>query len=149
MNNVSKADIPYPSPRSSEPSVLAEEIIERLTYRIGKDAQVAKPHDWLTAAILVIRDRVIDRWMASTKQVYKTNAKRVYYLSLEFLIGRLMRDAVNNLGLMNEIRDALASLGVDIDVIAGLEPDAALGNGGLGRLAACFMESMATVDIPA
>ncbi len=87
--------------------------------------------------------------MASTKQVYKTNAKRVYYLSLEFLIGRLMRDAVNNLGLMNEIRDALTSLGVDLDVIAGLEPDAALGNGGLGRLAACFMESMATVDIPA
>ncbi len=149
MNNVSKAGIPLPSPRSSEPSVLAEEIIERLTYRIGKDAQVAKPHDWLTAAILVIRDRVIDRWMASTKQVYKTNAKRVYYLSLEFLIGRLMRDAVNNLGLMNEIRDALTSLGVDLDVIAGLEPDAALGNGGLGRLAACFMESMATVDIPA
>ncbi|MGO7422024.1 glycogen/starch/alpha-glucan phosphorylase, partial [Rhizobium ruizarguesonis] len=76
-------------------------------------------------------------------------AKRVYYLSLEFLIGRLMRDAVSNLGLMEEVRDALASLGVDVNVIAGLEPDAALGNGGLGRLAACFMESMATVDVPA
>lgn len=97
----------------------------------------------------MVRDRIIDRWMASTREVYATGAKRVYYLSLEFLIGRLMRDAVSNLGLMEEVRDALASLGVDVNVIAGTEPDAALGNGGLGRLAACFMESMATVDVPA
>ncbi|MFW8644345.1 glycogen/starch/alpha-glucan phosphorylase [Rhizobium beringeri] len=144
-----KPIIPSPAPRSSRPEILAEEIIERLTYRIGKDAKVAKPHDWLTATILVVRDRIIDRWMASTREVYATGAKRVYYLSLEFLIGRLMRDAVSNLGLMEEVRDALASLGVDVNVIAGLEPDAALGNGGLGRLAACFMESMATVDVPA
>ncbi len=149
MNNLTKADLPVPAPRSSRPEILAEEIIERLTYRIGKDAKVAKPHDWLTATILVIRDRVIDKWIESTRNVYETDAKRVYYLSLEFLIGRLMRDAVSNLGLMEEITNALASLGVDIRVIAGLEPDAALGNGGLGRLAACFMESMATVDVPA
>jgi len=149
MNNLTKADLPVPAPRSSRPEILAEEIIERLTYRIGKDAKVAKPHDWLTATILVIRDRVIDKWIESTRNVYQTGAKRVYYLSLEFLIGRLMRDAISNLGLMEEITNALASLGVDIRVIAGLEPDAALGNGGLGRLAACFMESMATVDVPA
>ncbi|ANK87239.1 MULTISPECIES: glycogen/starch/alpha-glucan phosphorylase [Rhizobium] len=149
MNTVSKPVIPSPAPRSSRPEILAEEIIERLTYRIGKDAKVAKPHDWLTATILVVRDRIIDKWMASTREVYATGAKRVYYLSLEFLIGRLMRDAVSNLGLMEEVRDALSSLGVDVNVIAGLEPDAALGNGGLGRLAACFMESMATVDVPA
>ncbi|MBB3457776.1 starch phosphorylase [Rhizobium sp. BK313] len=149
MNNLTKANLPVPAPRSSRPEILAEEIIERLTYRIGKDAKVAKPHDWLTATILVVRDRVIDKWMESTRKVYETGAKRVYYLSLEFLIGRLMRDAVSNLGLMEEITNALSSLGVDIRVIAGLEPDAALGNGGLGRLAACFMESMATVDVPA
>ena len=149
MNNLSKAALPTPAPRSSRPEILAEEIIERLTYRIGKDAKAAKPHDWLTATILVIRDRIIDKWMESTRKTYSTGAKRVYYLSLEFLIGRLMRDAVSNLGLMEEITDALASLGVDINVIAGLEADAALGNGGLGRLAACFMESMATVDVPA
>ncbi|WP_027667779.1 glycogen/starch/alpha-glucan phosphorylase [Rhizobium leguminosarum] len=149
MNTVSKPIIPSPAPRSSRPEILAEEIIERLTYRIGKDAKVAKPHDWLTATILVVRDRIIDKWMASTREVYATGAKRVYYLSLEFLIGRLMRDAISNLGLMEEVRDALASLGVDVNVIAGLEPDAALGNGGLGRLAACFMESMATVEVPA
>ncbi len=149
MNNIATGDIPAPSPRKSDPKILAEEIVERLTYRIGKDAKVAKPHDWLTATILVIRDRVIDRWMASTRKTYAEGGKRVYYLSLEFLIGRLMRDAVSNLGLMDEMREALNLLGVDIDIVAELEPDAALGNGGLGRLAACFMESMATVDVPA
>ncbi|HLP70586.1 MAG TPA: glycogen/starch/alpha-glucan phosphorylase, partial [Rhizobium sp.] len=143
------ADLLQPKPRISSPDVLAAEIIEHLTYGIGKDAKVATPHDWLTATILAIRGRIIDKWMESTREAYKTNGKRVYYLSLEFLIGRLMRDAVSNLGLMDEIRQALVSLGVDLDVIAELEPDAALGNGGLGRLAACFMESMATVGIPA
>ncbi len=87
--------------------------------------------------------------MESTRGTYMNNGKRVYYLSLEFLIGRLLRDAMSNLGLMDDIREALSSLSVEFDVIAGLEPDAALGNGGLGRLAACFMESMATVNIPA
>ena len=96
-----------------------------------------------------MRDRIIDHWIEVTKAAYDQEAKRVYYLSLEFLIGRLMRDAFSNLGLLDAMREALASLGVDIDVIAALEPDAALGNGGLGRLAACFMESMATVDVPA
>ena len=149
MNTAVKLTIPSPAPRSSDPGRLAEEIIERLTYRIGKDAKVAKPHDWVAATILVIRDRIIDRWMDSTRRTYATGAKRVYYLSLEFLIGRLMRDAMSNLELMGEVRTALELLGVDLDVSTALEPDAALGNGGLGRLAACFMESMATVDVPA
>ena len=128
---------------------LSGKILEKLMYSIGKDTSAAKPHDWTTATILVIRDKIIDQWMKSTKEVYKTGGKRVYYLSLEFLIGRLMRDAISNLGLMQDVSDALKSLGVDLDMIAELEPDAALGNGGLGRLAACFMESMATVGIPA
>jgi starch phosphorylase len=149
MNRANASTLPKPAPRTSDPSVLAEEIVERLTYRIGKNATAAKSHDWLAATILVIRDRVIDRWIESTQKTYEDEGKRVYYLSLEFLIGRLMRDAVSNLGLMDEMRAALALLGVDIDVIRELEPDAALGNGGLGRLAACFMESMATVDVPA
>lgn len=145
----SSATLPKPAQRSTEPDALAEEIIERLTYRIGKNAAAAKSHDWLAASILVIRDRVIDRWIESTRETYEAGGKRVYYLSLEFLIGRLMRDAISNMGLMDEMRDALSSLGVDIDLIRELEPDAALGNGGLGRLAACFMESLASVDIPA
>jgi len=141
--------LPKPAPRAIDPEVLAAEIVERLTYRSGKNAAAAKPHDWLAAVINVIRDRIIDRWIASTQETYDEGGKRVYYLSLEFLIGRLMRDAVSNLGLMDEMRQALASLGVQLDLIRELEPDAALGNGGLGRLAACFMESMATVDVPA
>ncbi|GLQ81963.1 alpha-1,4 glucan phosphorylase [Mesorhizobium huakuii] len=120
-----------------------------LKYRVGKDTTVATQYDWLTASIKVVRDRIVDRWMQATKEAYDQQEKRVYYLSLEFLIGRLMRDAFSNLGLMANMREALSSLGVDLDLIAALEPDAALGNGGLGRLAACFMESMATVDIPA
>ncbi len=148
MNRVTNNDL-APAPRSSDREQLATELLERLKYRIGKDPKVAKPHDWLTAAILVARDRITDKWMDSTRRTYATGAKRVYYLSLEFLIGRLMRDAMTNIGIMDEMRHALASLGVDLDVIAEIEPDAALGNGGLGRLAACFMESMATVDVPA
>jgi glycogen phosphorylase len=127
----------------------AAKIIEKLAYSIGKDTFAAKPHDYLTATILALRDRIIDKWMDSTREVYKTGGKRVYYLSLEFLIGRLMRDALSNMGMMEEVAEALKSLNVDIDLIASLEPDAALGNGGLGRLAACFMESMASVNIPA
>ncbi|MXN47443.1 glycogen/starch/alpha-glucan family phosphorylase [Shinella kummerowiae] len=148
MNRVTNNDL-APALRSSDVEQLATELLERLKYRIGKDPKVAKPHDWLTAAILVARDRITDKWMDSTRRTYATGAKRVYYLSLEFLIGRLMRDAMTNTGIMDAMREALASHGVDIDVIAELEPDAALGNGGLGRLAACFMESMATVDVPA
>ncbi|WP_374708688.1 glycogen/starch/alpha-glucan phosphorylase [Shinella sp. CPCC 101442] len=148
MNRVTNNDL-APALRTSDVEQLATELLERLKYRIGKDPKVAKPHDWLTAAILVARDRITDKWMDSTRRTYATGAKRVYYLSLEFLIGRLMRDAMTNTGIMDEMRQALAMHGVDIDVIAELEPDAALGNGGLGRLAACFMESMATVDVPA
>lgn len=141
------------SPKRSQHPVdaqsIATEIFERLTYRIGKDPIVAKPHDWLAATILYIRDRAIDRWMESTREAYRNERKRVYYLSLEFLIGRLLRDTLNNLEMTGPVADALDLLGVDVDAIASLEPDAALGNGGLGRLAACFMDSMASVGIPA
>jgi starch phosphorylase len=141
--------LPKPTVDDSDPKALAQEILTSLRYRVGKDASVATPYDWLTASIKVVRDRVIEHWIDSTKEAYDEGAKRVYYLSLEFLIGRLMRDAFSNLGMLDTMRQALATLNVDLDAIAGLEPDAALGNGGLGRLAACFMESMATVDVPA
>jgi starch phosphorylase len=149
MTGVMTPKLPRQILATSDPETLAAEILRALKYRVGKDMTVATPHDWLTASIKVVRDRIIDEWIKSTKEAYDQQEKRVYYLSLEFLIGRLMRDAFSNLGLLEDMRAALKSLGVELDVIAGLEPDAALGNGGLGRLAACFMESMATVDIPA
>ncbi len=142
-------DAPKPEPRALTVEALTAEILERLTYTVGKDPMVARPNDWLIATIYAVRDRVIDSWMESTRKTWRQSQKRVYYFSMEFLIGRLMRDAVSNIGLMDQVRAALRSLNVDLDVLAELEPDAALGNGGLGRLAACFMESMATVDIPA
>ncbi|MDQ6435921.1 glycogen/starch/alpha-glucan phosphorylase [Mesorhizobium sp. LHD-90] len=138
----------FPENLKSDPKTLAADILSVLRYRVGKDPSVATQYDWLTAAIKTVRDRIIDQWIESTKETYEHGKKRVYYLSLEFLIGRLMRDAFSNMGLMDDMRSALSTLGVNIDLIATLEPDAALGNGGLGRLAACFMESMATVGVP-
>ena len=128
---------------------LAERILDTLLHRIGKDERAAKPHDWLAAAILTVRDQVIDQWMVSTRAMHAAGAKRVYYLSLEFLIGRLLRDALSNLSLTGEMQAALNTFGVDLAQLEELEPDAALGNGGLGRLAACFMESLASLDLPA
>jgi starch phosphorylase len=128
---------------------LKERILDALLHRIGKDEQAAKPHDWLAAAIYTVRDQIIDQWMASTRAMHAAGAKRVYYLSLEFLIGRLLRDALSNLMIRGEMSEALKSFGVELSELEEMEPDAALGNGGLGRLAACFMESMATLNIPA
>src|SRR5215469_14518785 len=128
---------------------LPERLLDILLHRMAKDERAAKPHDWLAAAILTVRDQVIDQWMASTRAMHATGAKRVYYLSLEFLIGRLLRDAISNLIIRGEMSEALKSFGVELSEIEELEPDAALGNGGLGRLAACFMESMASLSIPA
>ncbi len=143
--------VPLPAPklRRNDADTLRREIVAKLAYSIGKDPIVAQNHDWLFATILAIRDRIIDNWMTSTRESYRAGRKRVYYMSLEFLIGRLFRDALNNLGLTEAVRAALKELAVDLDAISELEPDAALGNGGLGRLAACYMESMATVGIPA
>jgi glycogen phosphorylase len=137
------------SSTSSSVEQVKADILSKLKFAIGKDRIMAKRHDWLHATVLALRDRVIERWMDSTRQSYTDGAKRVYYLSLEFLIGRLLRDALSNLELTTDFRSALHELGVDLDLTEELEPDAALGNGGLGRLAACFMESMASLNIPA
>ena len=124
-------------------------ILGKLTYMVGKDRGTALDHDWFMATALAVRDRIIDRWLDSARATNREGRKRVYYFSLEFLIGRLLTDAMSNLGLTSTVREALDALGIDLDRLCRLEPDAALGNGGLGRLAACFMESMATLEIPA
>jgi starch phosphorylase len=142
-------DAPKPDPREFTAEALQAEILERLTYSVGKDPIVARPHDWLKASILAVRARIIDQWMESSRETWRTSHKRVYYLSLEFLIGRLMRDAMSNIGVMEPMRTALKNLNVDLGSLIDLEPDAALGNGGLGRLAACFLESMSSIKIPA
>jgi starch phosphorylase len=124
-------------------------ILAKLRLAIGKDAAMATRHDWYKAAALALRDRIVHRWLNTEKQSYDAGSKRVYYLSLEFLIGRLFTDALNNMGLLPLFDAALGDLGAGLSELRKCEPDAALGNGGLGRLAACFMESMATLAIPA
>ncbi len=126
-----------------------ERLLDILIHRIGKDERAAKPHDWFAATAFAVRDKVVELWMESTRRTIAAGDKRVYYLSLEFLIGRLLRDAISNLGMTREIEQALAAHGVNLAEIEEIEPDAALGNGGLGRLAACFMESLASMGIPA
>ncbi len=130
-------------------TALADAILDTLVHRIGKDAQAALPHDWLAATIFTVRNDIIERWMVSSKAAHAAGAKKVYYLSLEFLIGRLLRDALGNLQRSDEVKAALAVHGVDLAELEEIEPDAALGNGGLGRLAACFMESLASLQLPA
>ena len=135
-------------PATLTAEILRQRITDKLTYQVGKSKDTANERDWFVATALAVRDSVVDRWFDTTRDTYRGGTKRVYYLSLEFLIGRLLFDTIGNLGLMDPVRDALAAEGVDIDRLRNEEPDAALGNGGLGRLAACFMESMATLDIP-
>ena len=138
-----------PKARDAEVADFRAAVLNKLTYAVGKDPEHAFDHDWFEAIALAARDHMVDHWMDHTRQAYRRSQKRVYYLSLEFLIGRLLYDSLSNLGLLDVARDALEGLNVDLERIRLLEPDAALGNGGLGRLAACFMESMSTLGIAA
>jgi starch phosphorylase len=126
---------------------LKRSFLEWLVYSVGKDADHATLHDWYNSVALAVRDRVVDQWMSTTRTHYQRDQKRVYYLSLEFLIGRLLTNSMANLGITDLCREALEEIGVDLSDIVEAEPDAALGNGGLGRLAACFLDSMATLGI--
>jgi len=123
-------------------------VLAKLTAAVGKDPPAATDRDWFFATALALRDRIIHRWLASDRESLARGRKRIYYLSLEFLIGRLLNDVVGNLLLTDVVRRALGDLGVDYDRMYAIEPDAALGNGGLGRLASCFMESMASLGLP-
>jgi len=124
-------------------------ILRHLTYALGKDPEHAQVQDWRMALSLAIRDQIVDSWFAATRKSYAEQAKRVYYLSMEFLIGRLLEDGIVNLQMVDQARGALEELGQDYDTVLADEPDAALGNGGLGRLAACFLESLSTLGCPA
>ncbi len=124
-------------------------ILDKLRFSVGRDRSAARDHDWYAATALAVRDRVVEGWLQSIERTTATGRKHVYYFSLEFLIGRLFFDALSNLELVGPLRSALDGLGLDLGRLREVEPDAALGNGGLGRLAACFMESMASVDLPA
>jgi starch phosphorylase len=128
---------------------LRDDISKHLKLSLGKDPDHASLYDWRMSLSLALRDRVVEPWFASTRKTYEGKHKRVYYLSMEFLIGRLIEDVTINLGVEEVAREAMAALGQDYEAVVADEPDAALGNGGLGRLAACFMDSLSTLAIPA
>lgn len=141
------AAFPFDSPKRDLESV-KRLIANKLMFSVGKDPQTASAQDWLNAAAYAVRDQLIERWMKTTRAQYAQDSKRVYYLSVEFLMGRTFSNALLALGLRARVQQALLDFGVDMAAISELEPDAALGNGGLGRLAACFLDSMATLNIP-
>jgi starch phosphorylase len=138
-------------PELAHPSLDAESIrkslYNRLVYSIGKDPITATERDWFYSAAAVLREGMIERWMETMRSYYREDRKRVYYLSLEFLMGRSLMNGMHNLCCEKEFSSALAALGLDLRGIREQEPDAALGNGGLGRLAACLLDSMATVGV--
>ncbi|MCX7156508.1 MAG: glycogen/starch/alpha-glucan phosphorylase [Rhodocyclales bacterium] len=133
-------------PATDVPSI-RRSLYHRLTYSIGKDPITATDRDWFYSAAAVLRERMIERWMETMRSYYVQDRKRVYYLSMEFLMGRTLINGMMNLGCDKEFREALLAMGLNIDNIREMEQDAALGNGGLGRLAACFLDSMATMGI--
>jgi len=127
---------------------LRKSVANRLVYSLGKDPATATPRDWFHATALAVRDRLIEQWMDTTRTDEQRHPKRVYYLSMEFLTGRLLSNSLLNIGLDEDFRAALADLEVELDDLRPIEQDAALGNGGLGRLAACILDSMATLSVP-
>ena len=133
----------------SENMPISQALQNHLIFSCGKGSATSTERDWYAATATTVRDHVIDRWVKTRDEYRAQDPKRVYYLSLEFLIGRMLSNAALNLGIESQMREGLHALGRELENVAEMEKDAALGNGGLGRLAACFLDSMATLDIPA
>ena len=128
---------------------LRRSFLDHLQFSQGKDEHTATALDRFFSLSYAVRDRLMRRWIQTQQAYYQSDAKRVYYLSLEFLMGKALESNLINLNLYDGARDALSGIGLDLADLLGEEPDAGLGNGGLGRLAACFLDSMATLGLPA
>lgn len=134
---------------NSKETELRNEIEGKIARHFGKTMEDATPKMVYTACALTARDQIMARWAVSHKEVKKENSKKLYYLSFEFLMGRLLASNILNLMQTKTYVNALKSLGYELSDVVELENDAGLGNGGLGRLAACFMDSLTTMDLPA
>ncbi|WP_440712735.1 glycogen/starch/alpha-glucan phosphorylase [Gordonia sp. FQ] len=146
VREVDPDDLTLPVPTVDE---FRRSLLHHLRYGMGTDPAHASKFAWRMALSFALRDRAMEPWFTATRRTWEERRKRVYYLSMEFLIGRLLEDVAINLGLRDVAVEAMEQLGLDFFDIAEDEPDAALGNGGLGRLAACYLESMATLACPA
>jgi len=136
-----------PEPLGFDDSSLRHDTLKKLLYGVGKDVDTATLHDLYSAVALAIRDRLVGRWHETQRRIRRQGSRKVYYLSLEFLMGRTLLNAAINLDLDASARKLLEEIGVRLERLVEEEQDAGLGNGGLGRLAACFLDSMATLDL--
>ena len=123
-------------------------IVQKLIFSIGRDPGVASKRDWLNATLLAVRDLVSESWLKTQRATQSQDCRRVYYLSMEFLMGRTLSNAMLAEGVYDVVREALEQLGLDLEEVIEKEVDPGLGNGGLGRLAACFLDSIATLNYP-
>ncbi len=132
--------ISYISPRLNE-EALQHAIAYNLMFILGKDPSLANKHEWLNATLFAVRDRLVERWLRAHRARISQQARQVYYLSMEFLIGRTLSNALLSLGIYEDVKTALAGMGLDLEELIDEENDPGTGNGGLGRLAACFLDS--------
>jgi len=139
---------PLENRSGEDANVLRRDFLDHLRYSRGKGLETATTYDRFVALSHAIRDRLANRWVATQRAYYEQDVKRAYYLSAEYLLGRALGNNLINVGLMDAARDAFRDAGQNLDSLLEMEPDAGLGNGGLGRLAACFLDSMATLGLP-
>lgn len=141
------APFTYSSPTLSV-EALKHSIAYKLMFTLGRDPSIANKHEWLNATLFAVRDRLVERWLRSNRAQLSQDVRQVYYLSMEFLIGRTLSNALLSLGIYDDVKSALDDMGFDLEDLIDEENDPGLGNGGLGRLAACFLDSLATLGLP-
>ncbi|AUX71235.1 glycogen phosphorylase [Erwinia pyrifoliae] len=141
------APFSYAAPTLSV-DALKHSIAYKLMFTLGKDPALANKHEWLNATLLAVRDRMVERWLRSNRAQLSQDVRQVYYLSMEFLVGRTLSNALLAMGIYDDTRAALEDMGFDLEELIEEESDPGLGNGGLGRLAACFLDSLATLGLP-
>ncbi len=135
-------------PTAIDPDHLVEQFLRRLRLTQAVSWELASPYDRYVAMARSVRDQIVDRMIATQAAYHEQDVKRIYYLSLEYMLGRQLRNSLVCLGVFDTCRERLGQLGIDLDKLCAIEPDAGLGNGGLGRLAACYLDSATTLELP-